>query len=290
MIYSPSRTEAFDVCSLKGLKMYKEGWMKREADNSLLGRIVGAAFAEGTQYAHRGEGDGTDHAFKLFDRTVAHYIQYGVSFQADMTKLRVTLGRSLAKYWSQNPFTHWQVRGVELALKDYGNCRLDVLGIDPEGYWSIADLKYKRQLRTDYLTKTVNDYKDSWQFMHYPWAYNDWVAKGSTPGYEPAQRMYLVLVIAEPFQILSYPFYTRDALQARWLKSAQQKWADISAIQSGDRAPVMAASHRDAYGECPLKQACLEFDFNEGLMQFDYCQVPKLPEEAVSGNQTAGSR
>ena len=275
-IYSPSRTEAYDNCSLRGALQYRDGWTLREADNGTVGKIVGSAFAEGSYRINSGQSDGIQEALTLLDRTVAHYLSYGVSFSTDLSKLKETLGKALAKYAADSPFKHWQIKGAELALPEYGNCRLDVLGIDPEGYWAIADLKYKRQLKLDYLNKTINEYRDSWQFQHYPWAYNDWIKTHGTEGFETAVRMYLVLVVAEPFRIFSYPFFTKDKLQIRWLQSAQQKWADISAIESGERLPIMAAAHRDAYGDCPMKKACLELDLNEDLMAFEYVKVPRL--------------
>lgn len=294
IIYSPSRTEAYDFCSLKGATVYRDGWMLKEADNGTVGRIVGAAFAEGTYRIHAGVSTGVSEAQHLFDRQVDHYTRYGVSFSQDLVHTREVLGKSLVKYAAQNPFALWQIKGAEVALKDYGNCRLDVLGIDPEGYWAIADVKYKRQLKLDYLNKTINEYKDSWQFQHYPWAYNDYlehaVHEDSSLGsssWSPAVRMYLVLVIAEPFRVLSYPFFTKDKLQVRWLRSAQQKWLDLHAIETGEKEPTMSTVHRDMYGDCPLKRACLEMDLDPQLMQHEYVRVPRMPEDnANTGTET----
>ena len=282
MIYSPSRTEAYDFCSMRGVIAYRDGWTPREADNSLLGRLVGGAFAKGTEAIHKGMAIDEAKALGLayWHKSIQHYVNHGVSFP-DVTKTTEQLGKSFEKYAAQNPFVQWQTKGVEFALPEYGNCRLDYLGIDPEGYWAIADLKYKRQLKLDYLNKSINDYRDSWQFQHYPWAYNDWVKKqhaGGNTDYQPIQRIYLVLVIADPFKILSFPFFIKDKLQARWLQSAQQKWADITALQKGDRQPTLSASHRDAFGDCPFKKACLEMDLDESLMQFEYVRVPKMEE------------
>jgi len=279
MIYSPSRTEAYDFCSMRGVIAYKDGWTPREADNSLIGRIVGGAFAKGTEAIHTGQSVEASTVIGLdyWDRSLAHYTKHGVTFP-DLTKTRTQLGTAFGKYAEQTPFKHWQTKGVEFGLTDYGNCRLDYLGIDPEGYWAIADLKYKRQLRLDYLNKTINDYRDSWQFQHYPWAYNDYVKTQKPEGFEPIQRIYLVLVIADPFKILTYPFFIKDKLQVRWVQSAQQKWADITALQKGERQPTLAASHRDAFGDCPFKRACLEMDLDPALMSFEYVQVPKMED------------
>lgn len=279
MIFSPSRTEAYDFCSMRGVIAYKDGWTPREADNSLIGRLVGGAFAKGTELIHKG--DSVDLAtiagLQYWDRSIDHYVKYGVTFP-ELTKTRTQLGTAFSKYADQTPFKQWQCKGVEFPLVAYGNARLDYLGIDPEGYWAIADLKYKRQLKLDYLSKTINDYRDSWQFQHYPWAYNDYVAIAKPEGLQPIQRIYLVLVIADPFKVLTYPFFIKDKLQTRWLQSAQQKWADIAALQKGDRQPTLAASHRDAFGECPFKAACLEMDLDPALMQFKYVQVPKMED------------
>lgn len=279
MIFSPSRTEAYDFCSMRGVIAYKQGWTPREADNSLIGRLVGGAFAKGTEQIHKGIS--TDAAIitglQYWDRSVEHYVKHGVTFP-DLTKTRTQLGTAFGKYAEQTPFNDWQTKGVEFPLVDYGNARLDYLGIDPEGYWAIADLKYKRQLKLEYLNKSVNDYRDSWQFQHYPWAYNDYIAKAKPEGLLPVQKIYLILVVADPFKIFTFSFFVKDKLQARWLQSAQQKWADIDALQKGDRQPTLAASHRDAFGDCPFKRACLEMDLDPALMQFEYVQVPKMED------------
>lgn len=282
MIYSPSKTEAYDFCQVKGALMYRDKWVPREADNGTVGKIVGAAFARGSQDIHLGQGTGVAAAHKLFDRTVAHYVQYGVSFNMDLEKVRGNLGTSLVKYEAQHPFRLWKVVAAEWELYTYGKCRLDVLGIDNAGIWSIADIKYKRSLKLDYLNKTVNEYRDSWQFQHYPWAYNDWVANREAKGitdHQKAQQMCLVLVIADPFKILYFTFVVKDKLQVRWIRSAQQKWADIDAIEKGEREPTMATTHRDQYGDCPMKRACLDLDLDPALMAFEYVQVPRLPDE-----------
>jgi hypothetical protein len=91
--------------------------------------------------------------------------------------------------------------------------------------------------------------------------------------------MYLVLVYASPFKVFTYPFTVNLALQKRWVSSAQQAWADISAIEKGDRQPRMAAVHRTPYGQCEMYKACFEQDLNPDLMQWDYVKVPRLPEE-----------
>src|SRR5690349_10642062 len=174
MIYSPSKTEAYDFCSMKGVLQYRDHWEPKEAGNGTVGKIVGAAFARGSQDVHRGVGPGIDPAVHLFDRTVAHYIQYGVSFSMDLSTVKAQLVKALEKYHKDNPFSKWQIIATELELHDYGRCRLDILGTDPDGIWSIVDLKYKRSLNIDYLNKTVNEFRDSWQFNHYPWAYNQW--------------------------------------------------------------------------------------------------------------------
>lgn len=281
MIYSPSRTEAYDMCSLKGKLMYQDGWEPREANNGTVGRIVGAAFAKGSEEVHKGTGNGVCVAGDLFDRTVNHYVLHGVTFSTNMNTVKEELCKVLGKYGKDNPFQKWTQVQAEVTLKEYGNCRLDVVGIDNEGYVSIADCKYKRTLNTDYLNKTVNEYRDSWQFQHYPWAYNNWVDHVVGEPYHPATRMYLVLITASPYRVLSYPFTVKPALQKRWAASAQQAWADIAAIESGNRQPRMATVHRSNFGDCPMKRACFDLDLDEGLMNFEYTKVPRLPEETV---------
>jgi len=145
---------------------------------------------------------------------------------------------------------------------------------------AIADNKYKRTLNADYLNKTVSEYRDSWQFQHYPWAYNDWVDHVSGGEIQTkVERIWLIMVIAEPFKVLQYPFFVNKKLQKRWVESAKQKWADIHAYETGNRQVTMATVHRDNYGDCPMKEACLEMDLDPALMQFKYCIVPRMADE-----------
>lgn len=290
MIYSPSKTEAYDFCSMKGKLQYRDHWEPKEAGNGTVGKIVGAAFARGSQDIHTGTSPGVIPAVTLFDRTVAHYIKHGVSFSMDLSTVKDQLVKALTKYEKEHPFKEWQIVATELELVDYGRCRLDILGVDPNHLWSIVDIKYKRSLNIDYLNKTVNEFRDSWQFQHYPWAYNDWVKQGystwltgSSTGrlYELqlAQQMCLCLVIANPFKIYYYPFQVNLQYQKIWIDSARQKWADITAIESGERKPTVAAIHRSAYGDCEMKKFCLEYGMSEDLAIFEYTKVPRLPDE-----------
>ncbi len=285
MIYSPSRTEAFDFCSMKGKLQYVDHWEPKEAGNGTVGKLVGAAFARGSQDCHNDIGNGVLPALSLFDRTVAHYVKYGVSFSMDMGAVRNQLEKSLVTYHSLTPFAGWNIIATELELKNYGRCRLDILGIDPSGCWSIVDIKYKRSLNLDYLNKTVNEYKDSWQFQHYPWAYNQYLwdsqAINDPNAWKYAHQMCLMLVVAKPFNVYYYPFAINELYQKIWLKSAHQKWADLQAIESGERQPTVSTVHRGSYGQCEYTKACLEQQMDPQLMQFNYVQVPRLPDEVV---------
>lgn len=286
MVYSPSKTEAYDACSLKGKLMYTDHWELREANNGTVGKISGGAFAKGAESIHKGHTDYLAVADSYWDRSIQHYTSHGVTFSMDLPKAKGILLKTLTKYKEADALKGWEKVASEVELKDYGNCRLDIVGIDPEGYWAIADNKYKRTLSMDYLNRNVAEYRDSWQFQHYPWAYNQ-AAKDLTGVSEAAllkvwsgiQRIWLILVIAEPFKVLQYPFFVNEKLQKRWLASAQQKWADISAYEKGDRQVTMATVHRDQYGDCPMKEACLEMDLDPALMQFKYVQVPRMKEE-----------
>lgn len=282
MIYSPSKVEAYDFCSMKGVLQYRDKWEPKEAGNGTVGKIVGAAFARGSQDVHLGTGPGIEPAVRLYDRTVCHYLQYGVTFSMDMGAVKEQLIKALTRYHKENPFSKWQVIATELELKDYGKCKLDLLGIDSNSTWSIVDVKYKRSLNVDYLNKTVNEFRDSWQFQHYPWSYNQYVPMEGGK-LQTAQQMCLCLVVANPFKIYYYPFQVNLQYQKIWIDSAYQKWSDINAMEKGERKPTVATVHRGPYGDCEFKKACLEQQMDPQLMQFDYVQVPRLPEEVIHG-------
>lgn len=273
-IYSPSRTEAYDQCSMRGYLEYTLGYHNKEANNGTVGKIVGGAFAEGTRVINSGLGDGLFEASEYFNRTVDHYMVHGVSFNSLLDGVREECLAALVKYQTANPLKGWQIKGVEVELAEYGHSRLDVLGVSPVHGWSIVDIKYKRYLKPEYLSKTITEYQHSWQFQHYPWAYNQWRLT-QPEGWGQVNTMALLLVVAKPWRVQLVPFVVDEIYQRLWYKGAQQKWSDVAAYEAGNRIPVVATNHDTKYGPCPMKKACLEYGLDEGLMQIDYVRVPK---------------
>lgn len=270
-VYSPTRTEQWDQCQLKSHIQHDLHWVPRQASKALVGALCGQAFAVGMAAFHKGVTVDmlTAQALDHLRRGIDHHVKHGVLFDGPAEAIVDGSGLSevLGKYSKENPFSAWQILDVETTLEEYGRCRIDIGGVDSDGVLAVADAKYKRNLKPEYESSTIDEYFTSWQFMHYPWAYGAY--KGT-----PCHRMYLCLVVWKPrFYIKLVPHEIHPDTQAIWLASARQKWGRMGRT---DTVPEMSTRHRDQFGWCPYYRACFQYHLDESLFGNDYVKVPRM--------------
>jgi hypothetical protein len=93
---------------------------------------------------------------------------------------------------------------------------------------------------------------------------------------ENVRHYYIGFMVLEPeysFEVI--PFEIHPETMQMWQNGARQTWADMEALDKGERLPTVAATHSDAFGECPYKRACFEHHLDSVLMAQDYVRVER---------------
>lgn len=286
---SPSKQKQFDTCQLLGQLTYIDKWEPREAHISLVPRLRGNAFAKACELIHKTIRDKqvaqlsepeyvrtvVDTAVNLFDRQFTYCCEAGVNFKPDVDALvRTELRRVVPLYVLNTPFRqHWTLTHVEQPVKEYG-IRPDLAGIDPHGFHSVGDMKYKSSLEARYEHDTIEEFHWDYQFQQYNEGHRYHLKLADdVPVYS-----YLFLVIGSPFRIRTVGWMYTPEQRAIWCASAQDLTDTIRLITSDQKLPRAATTHRSKFGWCPMKKACLEHYLDPALMARDYVQLKELPE------------
>lgn len=286
---SPSKQKQFDRCRLLGQLQYIDHWEPRIAVRSLPARLRGSAFSRGAELIHRAimekETDllnQTSFVFSVietavafFDRQFDYCVQKGIQFAPEADALiRAELRRVIPLYAHHTPVRRWQkVTAVEQPIRMH-SCRPDLTGVNEEGFDVVADNKYKSTIAAHYETSTIEEYHWDPQFLQYNHAHRIDIGCG------PHHNVYssLLMVIGSPFRIKEVNWlYTPEQL-AMWYASALDMTRTIQDITAGRVLPRAATTHRDNFGWCPMKKACLELYLDPELMKLDYVQLDEMPE------------
>lgn len=288
-IFSPTQTVRWNRCALLN-SLTREGWEPRNPTNSLLGRIAGGTFADGAAVLHRlvqaglapndpGVVSATMAACSgSLNSTFTRYQEAGIRLTDEHYEdLKRDCLKGVEKYATYQPFPFRPecIVDVERELGGYGKCRLDVIERGQDGLIYPVELKYKRLLRTDYIQSTINEFLQSWQFLHYSYALTKTEQYGNT-----ASKCGLILVIMSPrFTVIKTEVQFTPETLAMFEQSAKVYWADMAAEKAGIRPITMATNHKDQYGLCHMYKACFDYHLDEGLMEYDYVRIPHETEE-----------
>ena len=269
-IFSPTRTDSYDRCSLMSYLENDQHWVPKQASKKLVGGAAGTAFHLAASMLHKG--DTVESAVKFgvaeFHAELTHYAAHGVAFDHSIEEIVDASGiaSTLPKYALEQPFRGWTILNIEQMLPKGGRCIIDLGGRDSDNVLSVADVKYKQNLDARYEGSTIDEYLTSWQFLHYPWAYSEFMG-------EKCYRMYLCLVVYKPkFSVKLIPHEVHPDTQQMWLVSARAKWQRMA---NPDTQLEMATQHKSQFGLCSFYDACFSFHLDEGLMQSKYVQVPR---------------
>jgi hypothetical protein len=289
VLESPSKQKKVDFCRLLLQLNYNERWEPREAERSLPARLRGTALARGAEIIHKAIRDGdrellqntsfmmacVDESIALFDRQFKYCVEAGISFppNVDATS-RAELRRVIPLYARYTPLLSWQkITGVERSIPEY-SCRPDVEGVNARGFDVVGDIKYKSSLPSEYESSTIEEFHWDPQVLQYNHAERHILGRG------PNDNVYstLLLVVGSPFRIKEVEWlYTPEKLQL-WFESAKDLTQAIRDIKEGRALPRAATVHRNNFGWCPMKKACLEYNLDPELMKRDYVQIDNMPE------------
>lgn len=289
VLESPSKQKKADFCRLLLQLNYYDRWEPREAERSLPARLRGTAFARGAEIIHKAIMTGdrdmlqstsfllatVDEAVAMFDRQFKYCVEAGITFppNVDATS-RAELRRVIPLYARYTPVLSWQkVLAVEKSITKW-SIRPDLVGVNAHGFYVVGDNKYKSSLVSDYESSTIEEFHWDPQFLQYNHGVRDDLGLGpDVPVYST-----LLLVVGSAFRVKPVEWlYTPEQIQL-WLESAKDLTQAIRDIKEGRALPRAATVHRNQFGWCPMKKACLEYNLDPELMKRDYVQIDEMPE------------
>jgi hypothetical protein len=216
-----------------------------------------------------------DEAVALFDRQFQYCVEKGITFPPEVDAVsRAELRRVIPLFARHTPVLQWQkVLGVEVPLRKY-SCRPDVAGVNSLGLDIVSDVKYKSGLEARYESYTIEEFHWDPQFLQYNYAWREEIQHGpDVPVYSG-----LILVVGSPFRIKPVEWLYPPETMKLWLESAKDMSETIRGIKEGRVLPRAATTHKDNFGWCPMKKACLEYHLDPELMKRDYVQIDEMPE------------
>lgn len=300
-VYSPSQTATWMRCPMLRA-LGKAGWIPKVGAKRDIAATIGQAFAAGVGVYNNMRKD--TQAFKrpMPERGGDERVQWAaacvdvalqvahrrleemerIGLQLSMTdadahylqQVDPRIRKSVSNYVLNDPLPdEWEIVSVEESLgEEAGNSRPDLIVRDGDGL-AVVDYKTKVELKAQYYYKTVGQYANSHQMLHYGHF-------ASRKFGEDFAKYYIGLAIFEPkwrFDLLPYPY--NPETMATWAGTVTGAWAQMEKEDNGEAAPWMAATHEDNFGQCPYYKACFTHHYDPALMLQDYLLVERVPEE-----------
>ena len=277
------------------LALRKEGWVPKYMAKKDWAALLGQGFAAGVGIYnnHRQEWERAGHqapprdaaarasliqtcadsAILIVEQKIEEMAASGLTLDsADdamyQDKLAGRIRKSISSYIASDPIADtWKIVDAEKDFgSEYGNSRADLICRDQNNALVVVDYKTKLTLAAQYRQKTIQEYANSHQMLHYAWA------AGETYG-EQLSTYSIGLAVLEPrwaFDLIPYPVSPETL--AIWLGSARRVWAEMAKEASGETVPWMSANHSDNFGQCQYYKACFTHHYDPALMAQDYAK------------------
>jgi len=298
-VYSPSQTSTWMRCPvLRALR--HEGWTSKYVGRPFWAATLGQGFAAGVGVYNNLRKDrealgqpapartlsgrvtlanaAAAVAISVIDQRLNEAERLGVVIDAEgvdyVKTIHTRAAKAVTAYVVSDPLPDtWRIVAVEESLgPEAGNARPDAVVRDTMGL-AILDYKSKLTLNAQYRQKTINEFANGHQFLHYGHF-------GALKYQEPIDRYYIGLAVFEPrwaFDLLPFPLNAET--QKVWFQGASVAWAAMEKEDLGLQAPWMSDRHSDQYGQCPMYKACFVHHFDAALMKQDYLLTERVPEE-----------
>lgn len=304
-VFSPTQTT--DFLRDPGMWYFRhvERWHPRFIGKKEVAGILGGAIADGVAVYHNGLKADIESAYAkeaLAKQAAAVAIEsvkegkarvhtLGQSVYEDQAQAWELLEKRAAegvfKYVLYCPFKPEDILGVELSLPNHGYCRIDLV-VDSHLGPMVVDLKTKLTLDIKYQAQTLREFEESWQMLHYVWAYQDHLeatarATGVGLGTVPRMRRFaIILLVLEPKSRLPlvHPIVVNPELLALWHHSATQVWRLMDAMKRGvpvtiDPRPWSTFNFYSKFGREDWADAFTKFFLDPGALPVGYIQEKK---------------
>lgn len=299
-VYSPSQTATWMRCPMMRA-LRKEGWIPRYGQRKDWAAVLGQAFGAGVgaynslRQAHEEQGmlmpeRAPDARASFIDvavgvalgvkqQRVREMVDMGLVVDEDgdayIKVLDQRIRRAVTCYVLTDPIPDtWKIVDIESSLGEgAGNARPDLIVRDEMGL-AIVDYKSKLTLKAEYRHKTIQEYANGHQFLHYAHFGREYYK-------EPIDRYYIGLAVLEPrwaFELIPFPVH--DETLKVWYQGASTAWAMMEREDAGEQVPWLSDRHSDQFGQCPYYRMCFTHMYDPGLAKQDYILTERVTEAA----------
>ena len=291
-VFSPSQTGNFAFCP-RYWALERENWVTRLVEYPELCGVFGTAYAKSMEVYNlavqrigavpptpylgsvieAGVQDAADAINKI--KMDGRYIEM-VKDREFADTIPNKLKKAVELYHKHNPYIGWKVLAVEKTYPDHGNCRIDLLVESPQGDIVVVDYKVKIKLEAAWRQKTLSQYTDHWNMMHYAWA------TGAT-----SYAICLVVLGPKPY-IESAPFAINPQYFIIWGSDAQGLWEHMQLVKDKKMVPYGITKHYNEFGDCKYIRACTRYGLSTSQMAVEFIQV-KRRQHVESEGTTGGA-
>ena len=191
--------------------------------------------------------------------------------------LETRAAQAIFKYALNFPtigFSASDIVASELSLPNHGYARIDLVVNSLYGPM-VVDLKSKLTLDIKYQAQLLREFEESWQMLHYTWAYGDLIG-------ERVRRFAILLHVLEPKSRLPvlHPVVVTPELLQIWEQSARQVWRRMEGIRTGtpvlmDPLPACSFNFFSKFGREDWADAISKCFLDEGLLDAAYIKESK---------------
>lgn len=273
-IYSPSQTETWLRCPLKRTLHY--GWESNQTDRGTYGAALGtvvhtvmkAYFHTGDDLELIGRQAAAEEIAKLEGYDIPFHLQ---ALHNALIERGAAVGKNFGNVGIELLRLFKTVTEVEGELgPKFGNARIDLGGVGVNGNYLIVDVKSKLTMDARGEALFLAD-QPSLQMQFYRWAVPQ-AYEGIYPELmdNPIETAIALVVLEPRLRVKVYPIAIPPELLGRFDLTMPRVWKQMEEEDEGRAMPWMAAAHRDQYGDCEFKRACLELHLDPNLMSTAY--------------------
>ena len=298
-VFSPTQTTTFIRDETAWYLRYMMKRMPRTIGKKEIAGMLGTAFADGAATYHNGlptlvhrpeDAGGGAYGMaqqNLIKKAAAVAVQSAKDSKAEVLAREQTVysdqneawelletraAQAVFKYALNFPtigFSASDIVASELSLPNHGHARIDLVLNSLYGPM-VVDLKSKLTLDIKYQAQLLREFEESWQMLHYTWAYGDLIG-------ERVRRFAILLHVLEPKSRLPvlHPVVVTPELLQIWEQSARQVWRRMEGIRTGtpvlmDPLPACSFNFFSKFGREDWADAISKCFLDESLLDAAY--------------------
>lgn len=272
-VYSPSSTDKYLTCPMSWWLGRISNVQPIEYSFMELAGIVGTSFSiymehlfdSGAETAHRRAHSNLETEHKKLRASNRVCFEQAKAFESQLAK---RLDRFIDTYMQFNPIPPtWKLFDPERVFERAGGCRVDTMARTDVGKLAVVDYKTRSRINANQVESTRAEFAVSHQLLHYAWA-------ASQEYNEDVSYTAICCIALEPrAQAHFWVYPVQPRMLAAWSAGMKNVWADMEAVERGERTPNMSSVHSNKYGNCRYHSLCFNYNWDFARAQHHFIQL-----------------